>query len=172
MLTFKRCDSSNDDFQALVKELDHYLAFIDGEEHAFYAQYNKIDSIKHVIVAYLDGRAVACGAFKPYGEHGVEIKRMWASPTLRGQGLASRVLFELENWASSLAYRFSVLETGKSQADAVRLYEKNGYYVIPNYGQYTEAHHSVCYKKEFVSTDQPPSVPQDISTLTTHQLSV
>lgn len=147
MLTFKRCDSNDSDFQALVRELDRYLALIDGEEHAFYAQYNKTDSIKHVVLAYLDGRAVACGAFKPYGENGVEIKRMYAAPDLRGQGLASKILKELENWASSLGYQMCVLETGKRQADAVRLYEKNGYRAIPNYGQYVEAHNSVCYEK-------------------------
>ncbi|WMW80619.1 GNAT family N-acetyltransferase [Undibacterium cyanobacteriorum] len=151
MLTFKRCDSNDSDFQALVRELDRYLALIDGEEHAFYAQYNKTDSIKHVVLAYLDGRAVACGAFKPYGEKGVEIKRMYAAPDLRGQGLASKILQELENWAASLGYQLCVLETGKRQADAVRLYEKNGYHVIPNYGQYVEAHNSVCYEKRIGS---------------------
>ena len=41
-----RTTSENPDFQKLVKQLDIYLALMDGEEHAFYHQYNKIDLLK------------------------------------------------------------------------------------------------------------------------------
>lgn len=41
-----RTTSENPDFQKLVKQLDSYLAMMDGEEHAFYHQYNKIDLLK------------------------------------------------------------------------------------------------------------------------------
>lgn len=44
-----------------------------------------------------------------------------------------------------------VLETGKRQADAVQLYERRGYKLIPNYGQYTGVENSVCFEKEIAN---------------------
>jgi hypothetical protein len=40
------------------------------------------------------------------------------------------------------------LETGKKQPEAIRLYEKNGYKLIPNYGQYAKIDNSVCFEKD------------------------
>jgi len=46
-----------------------------------------------------------------------------------------------------LGYRKCVMETGKRQPDAVQLYTKNGYEVIPNYGPYIGVENSVCFEK-------------------------
>ncbi|WP_431218083.1 hypothetical protein ACQ86N_18830 [Puia sp. P3] len=35
MITTIRTDSDNPDFRQLVSQLDHYLAMLDGAEHAF-----------------------------------------------------------------------------------------------------------------------------------------
>ena len=43
-----------------------------------------------------------------------------------------------------------ILETGKRQAEAIRLYKKSGYDIIPNYGQYAGIENSVCFKKDLV----------------------
>ncbi len=51
MITCKQTNSANKEFQNLVKELDIDLAIRDGAEHSFYAQFNKIEAIKYVIVA-------------------------------------------------------------------------------------------------------------------------
>ncbi len=142
-----RTDSDNVDFQILVKELDKDLAIRDGDEHAFFAQFNKIDAIKHVVVLYVDATAVACGAIKHYDEGIIEIKRMYCKPELRGKGYASMILTELESWAKELGYSTSILETGYKQPEAIRLYEKNSFKRIPNYGQYVGVDSSVCFEK-------------------------
>jgi putative acetyltransferase len=142
-----RTDSSNIDFQALVALLDQDLSIRDGAEHAFYAQFNKIDHIQHAVVAYLDEQAVGCGAFKPFAENTVEIKRMYVRPEHRGQRIAERVLVELETWARELNIIDCVLETGQKQPEAIRLYQRSGYALIPNYGQYVGVANSVCMKK-------------------------
>ena len=147
MLHLVRTTSDHPDFRALVQLLDHDLAVRDGADHAFYAQFNKIDTIRHVIVAYRGGEPIGCGAFKPYGEKQVEIKRMYVQPTHRGQGVAPAVLAALETWADELGYRSCVLETGLKQPEAIRLYEKSGYQRIPNYGQYAGVENSVCMEK-------------------------
>jgi len=143
-----RTDSSNKDFQSLVFLLDADLKERDGEDNLFYAAFNKIDSIKNVVLVYKNRTAVACGAFKPFQEKTVEIKRMFVRKDSRGQGLAQEVLHELEKWATELTYNKCVLETGKRQPEAIRLYEKSGYRRIPNYGQYEHMENSVCMEKD------------------------
>jgi putative acetyltransferase len=147
MIKCIRTNSDNKDFRLLVTELDADLKIRDGEEHLFYAQFNKIDRIKHVVVVYLDDKAVGCGAIKEFSSNTVEVKRMYVQPDKRKMGIASLILKELENWAVDLNYSKCVLETGKKQPEALRLYAKNGYSIIPNYGQYANVENSVCFEK-------------------------
>jgi putative acetyltransferase len=147
MYKIKRTDSDDSDFQKLVTELDKDLAIRDGEDHAFFAQFNKIAAIKHVVVAYEEGAAVGCGAIKEYEENVMEVKRMFVPLEKRGKGIASIVLGELENWAKELGYQKCILETGKKQPEAIRLYQKNNYATIKNYGQYADVVSSVCFEK-------------------------
>lgn len=150
MYQLKRTDSSDPDFQQLVHELDKDLAIRDGAEHAFFAQFNKIDLIKHVVVAYANGQAVGCGAVKQYAEQTMEVKRMFVDPEFRGKGIASLVLKELEIWTIELGYTICILETGQKQPEAIRLYQKNSYRLIPNYGQYAGVESSVCFEKRLM----------------------
>ena len=41
MIALLRTTSEHADFQKLVVQLDAYLRVIDGEDHAFYSQFNK-----------------------------------------------------------------------------------------------------------------------------------
>lgn len=148
MLKLIRTDSSNTDFIELIKYLDAYLAEKDGKDHAFYAQYNKVDRIKHIVVAYQNNKPIACGAIKEYTPDTMEVKRMYTSPQSRGQGIATNILTELEQWAAELGYKNCVLETGNKQTEAIELYKKNGYQIIPNYGQYAGVENSLCFEKE------------------------
>ena len=147
MIKLLRTDSDNADFRELVALLDADLAIRDGAEHAFYAQYNKIDKIRHVVVAYENEKAIGCGAFKEYEPRAAEIKRMFVREENRGQGIAGKILAELETWAKELNYSECILETGKKQPEAIALYRKNGYEVIPSYGQYLNVENSVCMQK-------------------------
>lgn len=148
MLKIIRTNSDHPDFIKLVKELDAYLAVMDGEEHSFYARYNTLDKIKHVVIIYDQEKTVSCGAIKEYDPFNMEIKRMYTAPDGRGKGFATMVLSELENWAKELNYKKTTLETGKRQPEAIALYKKNGYTQIPNYGQYAGMDNSVCFIKE------------------------
>lgn len=144
-----RTNSQNPSFQELVGYLDKDLAIRDGAEHDYYAQFNKTTDIQHVIVAYENGKRIGCGAFKPFSENeAVEIKRMYVLPEQRGQKVAAHILNCLEKWAKELGYKACVLETGKKQPEAIRLYEREGYTFIPNYGQYIGMDNSVCMRKE------------------------
>lgn len=147
-ITLMRTNSENEEFRKLVALLDEDLRIKDGDEHAFFAQYNKIDKIKHVLVAYKNNVAIGCGAIKQYSEKVAEIKRMFVVPEHRGSGIAGKILAELERWAGELAFEECILETGKKQVEAVRLYRKCNYTLIPNYGQYQGVESSVCMSKK------------------------
>ena len=129
-------------------QLDADLAARDGDEdHAFYDQFNKIDALNNVVVAYHDTIPAGCGAIKQADGSIMEIKRMYTSPQKRGCGIASKILTELEKWSVELGYSRCVLETGIRQPEAIALYQKNGYESIPNYGQYIGVENSRCFAK-------------------------
>ncbi len=124
MIHMIRTSSDSQDFVELVKQLDADLAIRDGEDHSFYVQFNKIDKIKYVVVAYEHEKPVGCGAMKAYEADTMEVKRMFVLPESRNKGIATKILSELEKWAGELAYNKCILETGKQQPEAIRLYKK------------------------------------------------
>ncbi len=146
-LKLLRTTSEHPDFVALVAELDSYLAIVDGEDHEFYHQYNQIDNLYHVVLAFKDEMPVACGAIKKLNAISAEIKRMYVRETSRQLGIAGEILSELEKWAEELGFDNCVLETGKRQIEAIGLYKKYGYQLIENYGQYAKLDTSICYQK-------------------------
>jgi GNAT superfamily N-acetyltransferase len=73
---------------------------------------------------------------------------MYVHPDSRKQGIAAQILNELENWATEIGFSACVLETGKKQPEAIALYQKAGYQIIPNYGQYIGVDNSVCMLKQ------------------------
>jgi putative acetyltransferase len=151
MIRLVRTDSSNNDFVELVKLLDKELQIRDGSEHSFYAQYNKIDKIKNVVVAFYKMMLLLVVVqSKEYESNTMEVKRMFVKDEYRSKGIATKVLIELELWAGELGYNKCILETGLKQPEAIHLYKKNNYSVIPNYGQYAGVVNSVCMEKVFI----------------------
>ncbi|HEY0092424.1 MAG TPA: GNAT family N-acetyltransferase [Flavobacterium sp.] len=148
MLRFIKTDSSNSDFQSLVAMLNQGLVVTDGDEFEFFAQFNKLDSIKNVLVAYNEvNEAVGCGAFKEYAPNVAEIKRMFVQEQYRGRRIAAQILDLLEEWAFEMGYKVCILETSVALPSAVRLYEREGYNRIGNYGQYIGVASSICMSK-------------------------
>jgi GNAT superfamily N-acetyltransferase len=146
-IDIKRTSSDNLDFKKLVRLLDADLQLRDGNKHTFYAQFNKIDMLQEVIVAYIDAEPVGCGAIKKFDTTMAEIKRMFVQPEWRGKSIAQKILSELEKWAREKNFLSCILETGKKQPEAIRLYTKSGYNIIPNYGQYIGIENSICMEK-------------------------
>ncbi len=148
VIELKRTNSENEDFLKLVIELEKHLTSADEEAHSKCKQYNNLESIKSVVVAYSNGKAIGCGAIRKYDTDLVEIKRMFVSTDARGQGVGSLILAELEVWAKDLGFKNTILETGNMLSEAVGLYKKNNYIQIPNYGQYEGMEKSICFTKE------------------------
>lgn len=124
MIELVRTDSKNQNFINLVKLLDADLTIRDGDI------------------------PIGCGAIKKFDVNSVEVKRMFVLPTSRGKGISSKLLVEIENWASELFFKRCILETGKKQPEAITLYKKSGYQITGNYGQYTSIKNSICFEKK------------------------
>jgi len=73
------------------------------------------------------GRTIAGGAFMSHDDETAEIKRIWTDDAFRRQGLAERVVAELEERAATAGYTRAYLTTGFRQPEATALYIKLGY---------------------------------------------
>ncbi len=86
-----------------------------------------------------DGRVIGCGALRRLPESvlddAAELKRMYVVPEARGRGVARVVLEALEVEARSLGVARIVLETGEQQPEAIALYTRAGFEVIPRFGE-------------------------------------
>jgi polar amino acid transport system permease protein len=119
-------------------ELQPIIEGLFGEYAARYGDYFSKDAEVELTEWYLapqglfivlerDGKIIATGAYKPFDERTAEIKRIWTDKTLRQQGLAGRVVQELERRAVLAGYSQIYLTTGFRQPEAVRLYLSQGY---------------------------------------------
>ncbi|HEY2670934.1 MAG TPA: GNAT family N-acetyltransferase [Rugosimonospora sp.] len=92
------------------------------------------------VVAWLDGDPVACGGWRTFGGDGevAEIKRMFTLASARRQGVAMAVLRAVEESARSAGRKRAILETGGLQPEAIALYERAGYRLVPNFGYYKD----------------------------------
>jgi GNAT superfamily N-acetyltransferase len=92
--------------------------------------------------------AVGCGGLRTLDDSHGEIKRMYVIPERRGTGVSIAILTALEGEARGRGWSRLVLETGDQQPDAMRLYEREGYTLIPNFGYYADSPLSICYEKK------------------------
>ena len=148
MKTVKRTNSDDKDFKTLIAELDKDLKGRYGSKQLEYDQYNVIEDLETVVVVYNNKEPIGCGCFKKFDSHGVEIKRMFVSANERRKGIGVLIMIELEKWAVESGFKNMVLETGTEQPEAVTLYKKLGFNIIPCYGPYIgNEEFSICMKK-------------------------
>ncbi|WP_343718298.1 GNAT family N-acetyltransferase [Inquilinus sp.] len=95
-----------------------------------------------------DGAAIAGGAFKRYDEQTAEMKRVWTHVDLRRQGLARRVLLELEAQAARQGYSRIYLTTGFRQPEAAGLYLRSGYTALFDTEIDPEIHGKLPFEKD------------------------
>jgi len=147
MIEIIRTDSKNVDFLNLVSQLDEYLKIINGSSHDFFNHFNKLDFIKEVVILYENNVSVRCGAMEDFEKNTVEIKRMFVNDKSRSKGYGTLLLNALIEWAQHLGYHRCVLETSNKMPEAIQLYTKNNFKIIPNYGQYKNISSSICFEK-------------------------
>jgi putative acetyltransferase len=131
---------------ALLGALDSYLAGLYPPEA------NHLLSVAELLApdvaffaAWQRGRIVGTGAVRRMPGSGAtqgqaygELKRMFVEPALRGQGIAYRLVSTLEAELRARGIGVALLETGRDQHEAVRLYQRCGYQVRGPFGGYPD----------------------------------
>jgi putative acetyltransferase len=139
----------------LLGALDSYLASLYAPEA------NHILSVVELLApevsffaAWQDDRIVGTGAVRRMpgepdtaGECYGEIKRMFVDPTVRGHRIATRLVGRLEGALARQGVGLALLETGRDQAQAVRLYEHCGYTRRGAFGGYPDNGLSLFFEK-------------------------
>lgn len=143
-------DGRDRNFIELCHELDDFLnEIVGGEENRTeYLQYNKLDDIHDVVVAYENDVPVGSASFKKYDDECAEVKRVFVKKEYRGRGISNILMKMLEERAREKGFKYFILESGEPLVSAMALYRKSGYKAIPNYGQYVDMEESVCMKKK------------------------
>lgn len=136
--------------RSLVDQLDVYQAAL------YPAQSNHLDSLDtlcrenvKMFGAKERGQLIAMGAVKIYRDYG-EIKRVFVPPAHRNKGLAKKIMAALERCLVQQSIRFSKLETGIYQKEAIALYQKLGYQQSLAFGPYTPDFFSVFMVKKLL----------------------
>jgi GNAT superfamily N-acetyltransferase len=80
-----------------------------------------------LLIAYRHEKPVGCGALTFLADKVATVKRMWVSPDVRGIGLGSRILTELETRARAGGARRLRLETKDELYEAIQMYLRFGY---------------------------------------------
>ncbi len=148
-MDYVRTDGKNEDFIENCRLLDMDLDRRVGKQikREKYEKFNQLDEIRETIVVYDHGRAVGGGAIRRYDDENVELKRVFVHNEYQGQGIGSRLVSLLIEWAAELGYRRMILETGELLAESCAVYKKLGFAVIPNYGPYADMPESLCMAK-------------------------
>jgi putative acetyltransferase len=150
-LVVRRSDSSAPEILCLVQQLWNELGRLYPEMNGHLSPPNDIVGERSpFVLAWLNGRAAGCGAFRPIAADEceiAEIKRMYVEPGSRRRGVSRAILRELERLAREYGFSVARLETGLRQPNAIRLYETSGYHRIEPFGRYSDDSLSVCFEK-------------------------
>ena len=126
----------------------YYSRIVGGEENRRqFIPYNLSSAVEDVLLVYRNGTPVGCAGLKRYSDADAEVKRLWVEPAFRGKGIATMLMDRVEERAKAQGYRRVILQTRPIMPDAVALYEKRGYRLIPNYPPYDRLDGAVCYAK-------------------------
>jgi putative acetyltransferase len=135
--------------RALSAELERRYDYADdGSGH--FSPEDALTPRSVFLIGRVEGRAVACGAFRQLEGDIAEIKRMFVVPDCRGRGYSKAILTELERLARQDGYAAVRLETAERQPEAIHLYQRSGYQRIPNFGIYADSKRSVCFEKRLL----------------------
>jgi DNA-binding MarR family transcriptional regulator/GNAT superfamily N-acetyltransferase len=94
-----------------------------------------------LLVAYLHGGPVGCGALIWLPENVALVKRMWVDSSVRGRGLGRRLLTELEQCGRANGARLMRLETKDVLTEAVQMYRTSGYTEVAAFNDEPYADH-------------------------------
>ena len=153
-MNIRAIDPQRSDVQVLIKQADELMLAL------YPPQSNHLDDLNELrkknvcfVGAFVDDQLAGVGAVKmlvddcDYGE----IKRVYVDDRYRGQKMAQKIMFFLENYLIENNIFIARLETGDKQIEAIGLYKKLGYFVRGPYGSYQDDPLSIFMEKRLSS---------------------
>ncbi len=136
----------------LIAELDAYQDTLYPPEsrHSLDLASLKQSHVLFAVAKNSAGHAIGCGAIVLGPEFG-ELKRMYVNPRGRGQGVAKKLLSQLESQAIGSGCKLLMLETGPYQHEALALYGSAGYERRGPFGDYVNDPLSVFMQKHIAT---------------------
>ncbi len=127
-MEFHRTNGTDKDFIENCRLLDMDLDRRVGKKikRDKYKKYNQLDEIKEAIVVYEDDKVIGGGAIRRYDDENIELKRVFVHAEYQGQGIGSRLVSLLIEWAVELGYKRMILETGELLAESCAMYKNWG----------------------------------------------
>lgn len=158
MTTIEPEDPRQPDVVALIEALDAYQKPLYPPEchHGVDLSVLVRPDVVFLVARDAGGRAVGCGGVQLQEGAAGELKRMFVSPAVRGQGLARRLLARLEQEAAGRGCEAVRLETGIHQHAAIALYGCAGYERCGPFGGYADDPHSVFMRKRLAAALSAP----------------
>jgi putative acetyltransferase len=147
-MTIVPVSPATEEARALIRELDIEIeALYPGTSITGIdvAEFEKAGD--YFLVAREADQAIGCGGFRRVDERCAEIKRMFVRASARRRGIARQILRHLEAEVRRRGFYTIVLETGCNNAEAIALYEAEGYFPIPAFLGYAGIPISRCYAK-------------------------
>ncbi|MBB5463577.1 GNAT family N-acetyltransferase [Paraburkholderia sp. Cpub6] len=140
------------DVIALIADLDAYQDTLYPPEsrHSLDLASLKLPNVLFAVARDSEGQAIGCGAIVLHSDFG-ELKRMYVSPRGRGQGVAKKLMAQLESRAKDCGCKLIKLETGPYQHEALALYASTGYERRGPFGAYANDPLSVFMQKHIAA---------------------
>jgi len=144
-----------EDLRAMILELNAILDSLTPEEANFSMSAEDMAGPETtVFVARINGSAAACGALHRHAGGIGELKRFYARPDYRGQGLARQILDHIVDRATVEGFAELVLETGHNYDAARCLYHTAGFNQCGPVLDYPESPHSIFYSRPLAALQE------------------
>jgi len=150
----------------LVAELNGHLIPLSPLEFQFKMTVEQMAGVDTTVFVARNeaGAAVGIGALKVISAGEGEVKRMYTSPSVRGQRVGSALLEAIERLARQKGISLLLLETGTGDGmtGAHRLYTRSGFTARGPFSDYPDSEWSAFFEKRIAA----PAVVQ-VATITT-----
>jgi ribosomal protein S18 acetylase RimI-like enzyme len=155
-LKIKLAYEETDSLKELFEEYTKLLVDLDSDFQNYLEIQNydsEIDNLNEkygmpngrLYIAYLDNKVAGCIALKSINVTQCEMKRLYVRPQFRGNKIAKSLVEIIINDAKKIGYQYMLLDTFPALKDAIRLYEKIGFYRIPSYNN-SPVNHTIFMK--------------------------
>lgn len=137
-----------EDAITLITELEEVLdpLYPSTSRHGYSVEKLLREGVAFFIIRH-NGELVGCGGVQLFGDEYAELKRMYVRPKFRGKGFARLMLDHLSEYSRNNGIAVLRLETGIHQHEAIGLYERAGFELVPPFGDYKPDPLSRFYEK-------------------------